>query len=75
MIVMLQRRCYWLLDGDDNVVLVHYLSSNPHANCVMRAPSISSNPSFSGALPLNALEALPSYPQVRHNCCFWAMGV
>lgn len=23
----LQRRCYWLLDGDDGTVLVHYLAS------------------------------------------------
>ncbi|EIE21793.1 CG-1-domain-containing protein [Coccomyxa subellipsoidea C-169] len=60
----LQRRCYWLLDGDDNVVLVHYLSSNPHANCVLRSPSLNGNPSFSGAMPLNALEGPPSYPQV-----------
>lgn len=25
--IALQRRCYWLLDGDDGTVLVHYLAS------------------------------------------------
>lgn len=46
-----QRRCYWLLEGDDNVVLVHYLSSNPQENCVMRGPLTKG-----GALSLNAVE-------------------
>ncbi|BDA47093.1 probable calmodulin-binding transcription activator 2 at N-terminal half [Coccomyxa sp. Obi] len=67
----LQRRCYWLLDGDDNVVLVHYLSSNPQANCVLRSPLLSSDPSFSGALPLNALEATLPYPQQTSSSTAW----
>lgn len=59
-----QRRCYWLLEGDDNVVLVHYLSSNPQENCVMRGP-----PPNGGALSLNAVELPKPAPQVhsRHN--------
>ncbi|KAK9807768.1 hypothetical protein WJX72_008671 [[Myrmecia] bisecta] len=32
----LQRRCYWLLEGDDNIVLVHYLLAG-QAKSVMRA--------------------------------------
>ena len=54
-----QRRCYWLLEGDDNVVLVHYLSSNPQENCVMRGP-----PTKGGALSLNAVELPKSALQV-----------
>lgn len=55
----MQRRCYWLLEGDDNVVLVHYLSSNPQENCVMRGP-----PPNGGALSLNAVEIPRPAPQV-----------
>jgi hypothetical protein len=55
-----QRRCYWLLEGNDNVVLVHYLSSNPQDNCVMRGP-----PPNGGALSLNAVELPKPAPQVR----------
>lgn len=54
-----QRRCYWLLEGDDIVVLVHYLSSNPQENCVMRGP-----PPNGGALSLNAVEIPKPVPQV-----------
>lgn len=59
----IQRRCYWLLDGDDNVVLVHYLSSNPMANCIMRSPSLGQASTYAGASSLNAVEA--ATPQVR----------
>ena len=55
----MQRRCYWLLEGNDNVVLVHYLSSNPQENCVMRGP-----PPNGGALSLNAIDATLPAPQV-----------
>ncbi len=34
---MVQRRCYWLLEGDDSIVLVHYLAANPAAR--LRKPS------------------------------------
>jgi CG-1 domain len=27
----LQRRCYWMLEGDDSIVLVHYLAGNAAA--------------------------------------------
>lgn len=57
-----QRRCYWLLEGDDNVVLVHYLSSNPQENCVMRGP-----PTNGGALSLNAVEVPKPALQVQPN--------
>ena len=56
-----QRRCYWLLDGDDNVVLVHYLSSIPHANRAM-VHSASSGHGL-GAVCLNAVQAQPAPPQ------------
>ena len=55
-----QRRCYWLLEGNDNIVLVHYLSSNPQENCVMRGP-----PPNGGALSLNAVELPKPAPQVH----------
>lgn len=38
-----QRRCYWMLDGDDSIVLVHYLAANAAAR--LRQP---------GAAPLTA---------------------
>ena len=28
---VVQRRCYWMLDGDDSIVLVHYLAGNSAA--------------------------------------------
>ena len=28
---LMQRRCYWMLDGDDSIVLVHYLAANAAA--------------------------------------------
>jgi hypothetical protein len=34
----LQRRCYWLLEGDDDVVLVHYLMVDLHQNRPRPAP-------------------------------------
>lgn len=39
----LQRRCYWMLEGDDSIVLVHYLAGNAAAR--LRHP---------GAVPLTA---------------------
>lgn len=35
----LQRRCYWLLEGDDDVVLVHYLMVDLHQNRPRPAPT------------------------------------
>ena len=66
-----QRRCYWLLDGDDNVVLVHYLSSIPHANRAM-VHSASSGEGL-GAVSLNAVQAPPPQ-QVRHAACMGLLG-
>ena len=58
--VCMQRRCYWLLEGDNGVVLVHYLSSHPAANCcVMRAPSLLAAPSAASTASLSALDAPP----------------
>ena len=48
------------------MVLVHYLSSNPQENCVMRGPMTNG-----GALSLNAVEvtkpALQVQAQPRHH--------
>jgi hypothetical protein len=63
----LQRRCYWLLDGDDNVVLVHYLSSVPHANRAM-VRSASSAEAICGAVCLNAVDAQPPPPAAPQVC-------
>ncbi|KAK9825844.1 hypothetical protein WJX81_002837 [Elliptochloris bilobata] len=35
----LQRRCYWLLEGDDHVVLVHYLVAKPDGARALRMGS------------------------------------
>eukprot|EP00884_Botryococcus_braunii_P020462 jgi/Botrbrau1/709/Bobra.160_2s0032.1 len=37
--LQLQRRCYWLLEGDDDVVLVHYLMVDLHQNRPRPAPT------------------------------------
>ncbi len=34
-----QRRCYWLLEGDDHVVLVHYLAAKPDGARALRMGS------------------------------------
>ena len=36
---MQQRRCYWLLDGDDHVVMVHYLVAKPDGARALRVGS------------------------------------
>lgn len=52
----LQRRCYWLLEGDDDVVLVHYLMVDLHQNRPRPAPTPP------GVQPMQVVLALTGFP-------------
>ena len=71
---MRQRRCYWLLDGDDHVVLVHYLVAKPDGARALRVGSQGALDVAAASTGTAACEAggLQS-AQVAHNpVCFLA---
>ena len=63
-----QRRCYWLLDNDAGLVLVHYLAVAPRPSAGLGAPSVhhivrsASAPAPVGAEPSTALPPPPAPP-------------
>ena len=61
--IALQRRCYWLLDGDDGTVLVHYLASKKlgRANSDPRCQSEAMLPHFWDTARVDDYERL-AYP-------------
>ena len=60
-VTAMQRRCYWLLDGDDGTVLVHYLASKKlgRANSDPRCQSEPMLPHFWDTARADDYERLP----------------
>lgn len=67
--IALQRRCYWLLDGDDGTVLVHYLASKKlgRANSDPRCQSEPMLPHFWDTARVEDYETSP-YPHKAQRC-------
>lgn len=67
--IALQRRCYWLLDGDDGTVLVHYLASKKlgRSNSDPRCQSESMLPHFWDTARVDDYETSP-YPHKAQRC-------
>ena len=65
----MQRRCYWLLDADEDIVLVHYLS----ARQLTGGPRSKGGPSRAAASQdTTSVEARPAAPPHKHVLIDWS---
>ncbi|DBA77218.1 hypothetical protein WJX77_008852 [Trebouxia sp. C0004] len=84
----LQRRCYWLLSGDDGTVLVHYLASKKIGKTHTALPAVSNNiekqiwdtaredssPENLNSLLYSSKNRLGYQPQLQDTCMGFEQG-